>query len=799
MKFYLKLSILASLVVFFESNIGLPALIRDASRPAAQASREDAYRANNIGVALLEQFNYKDAADSFRRALAIDPRLAIARINLAIALYNLPDIPASLAEAKRAAEMMPDAPQPHYMLGLIARTQNRFDDATESFRRVIKIDPRDVGANVNLAQLYMQQRKYQEALGLLRTAIDSEPYNVTATYNLAISLLRSNQREEGQRFMQRFQSLRDSNYGTVIGLNYLEQGRYSEAVASTGAEPGLVDTATPDVKFVDATEAMLPKPGDASKPAAASSFGRSFKSSDLNEAGRRELVASLGGGVALLDYDSDLDLDLFEAGPAGRRLYRNDGGKFIDVTEGSGLSVGSQGPLAVGAVAGDYNNDGRADLFVLGYGGLSLYRNEGNGKFSDVTATASLPAYPHLAISAAFVDIDHDGDLDIFIAGLADLTKPASPAASADAQLRFPDDFQGAPNLLLRNNGDGKFTDITATAQVAGKLLRAVAVVPTDYDNRRDIDLLVVNYGAAPTLLRNLRDGTFNDVAESVGLTARGSFTCAATCDVNKDGFTDFFFGRADGAGLFAMSDGQGRFAMQDAPPTTSQASAAQFLDYDNDGLVDLIALSSGGLRVVRNLGNQWSDVSEQAAGTGLLAGASRSFASADADGDGDIDLIARLASGELKAARNEGGSRNHSLRVSLTAKVSNRSSVASKIEARAGSLRQKLETYAASPAPAPADIVFGLGPRTGIDAVRVIWPAGIVQAETEIAQNAKKLSPVASALAVTEIDRKPSSCPYLYTWNGERFEFITDFMGGGEMGYWVAPGVLSDPDPDEY
>jgi hypothetical protein len=664
---------------------------------------------------------------------------------------------------------------------------------------VLKIDPSDVGANVNLAQLYMQQRKYPEALALLRTATESEPYNVTAAYNLAISLLRSGQREEGQRTMQRFQSLRDSNYGTVIGLNYLEQGRYSEAIASTGAEAGLVETATPDVRFVDSTDGSLPKQGG-QRPSGSPlpAFGRGFNASEIGEDARREIAASFGS-VTLLDYDGDLDLDLFEAGPSGRRLYRNDGGKFIDVTDGSGLAGASQGAIATGAVAGDYNNDGRADLFVLGFGGLSLYRNEGGGKFADVTASASIPAYPHLAISTAFVDIDHDGDLDIFIAGLADLAKPATAARGADALIRFPDDFAGAPNLLLRNDGNGKFTDITATAQVAGKLGRAVAVVPTDYDNRRDIDLLVVNYGAAPTLFRNLRDGTFSDVADGVGMNAKGNFTCVGAGDVNKDGFTDFFFGRGDGPGLFAMSDGRGRFLTRDAPPVTERASAAQFLDYDNDGLIDLVAISGGGLRVVRNLGDRWSDVSEQAALRAPLAGHCRSFASADTDGDGDIDLIARFATHEMKAARNDGGNRNHSLRVSLTARVSNRSSVASKIETRAGSLHQKLETYAASPAPAPDDLVFGLGARTGVDAVRVLWPAGIVQAETEIARLAKRQSPVAASLTITEIDRKPSSCPYLYTWNGERFEFITDFMGGGEMGYWVAPGVRNHPDPDEY
>ncbi|HKR21281.1 MAG TPA: ASPIC/UnbV domain-containing protein, partial [Pyrinomonadaceae bacterium] len=115
----------------------------------------------------------------------------------------------------------------------------------------------------------------------------------------------------------------------------------------------------------------------------------------------------------------------------------------------------------------------------------------------------------------------------------------------------------------------------------------------------------------------------------------------------------------------------------------------------------------------------------------------------------------------------------------------------------RSGSLSQKLETYSAYPAPAPADVVFGLGKRTSVDAVRVLWPAGIVQAETEIA--AGSTSKTALALSLTELDRKPSSCPYLYVWNGERFEFLTDFLGGGEMGHLDAPGAYNAPDPDEY
>ena len=161
------------------------------SNQSKPATREDAYRANNIGVALLEQFKHKEAADSFRRALQLDPSLVTARINLGIALFNIPDLPAAQKELQAAIIAAPAAPQPHYVLGLAAKTQNRSEEAIAEFQKVLQIDPNDVGANVNLGQLYAQQRKYTEAIAVLRTAIAAEPYNATGLYNLGTSLLRS--------------------------------------------------------------------------------------------------------------------------------------------------------------------------------------------------------------------------------------------------------------------------------------------------------------------------------------------------------------------------------------------------------------------------------------------------------------------------------------------------------------------------------------------------------------------------------------------------------------------------------
>jgi Flp pilus assembly protein TadD len=761
--------------------------------------REEAYRANNLGVALLEQFTAKPAIEKFRKALELDPQLSIARLNLSIAFFYAAEVDAALIEAKKAAEVLPNSPQPFYMLGLIAKTQNRTEDAIVAFRRVLQIDARDVGANVYLAQFLMLQRKYDEALKLLRVALEVEPYNATATYNLTISLLRSGQNEEGQRQMKRFQYLRD-NYGTSLGQNYLEQGQYAEAIASSGAEPDLVDAATPDVTFADATGDVLPATTSAQKTTVPAT-GLSAQVNSLPDAAKPETLAKFGGDATLFDYDGDGDLDLFEVSPALQRLYRNDNGKFSDVTSAAGLAKPDAKLIGLRAIAGDYDNDSKPDLFVLGYGECALYHNDG-GKFSDVTAKAEIPAYPYLAQSVALADVDHDGDLDIFIAGFADLTKLKS-ADKASQSLLIPDDFAGAPNRLLRNNGNGKFTDISKDAKVADPLSQAIAIVPTDFNNRRDIDLLVVNNDGTPALLSNLRDYTFRNVAADAGLKIEGRVSCVAAGDFNKDSFTDFFFGKVNGVGVFAVSDGKSRFQMTPAPAGSEAANAAQFVDYDNDGLLDLLTFSNAGLRLFRNLGNKWAAVAER---LNTVFSSPRVLLSGDIDSDGDADCIVRTASGELKFARNNGGNRNPSLRIQLAGKVSNRSGVGSKLEVRAGSLSQKLEAYAASPAPAPADFLFGLGKRPTVDAARVLWPSGNLQAEVNLAPlatprtpEASKNAPLAQSIKLEEVDRKPSSCPYLYTWNGERFEFISDFMGGGEMGYLMSPGVRNKPDPDEY
>ncbi|MFI5182936.1 MAG: FG-GAP-like repeat-containing protein [Vicinamibacteria bacterium] len=709
------------------------------SEPRSMAAREEAYKANNIGIGLLEQYRYDDAVAAFRKALASDPDLGLARTNLAIALFYAPDLEGARREAEAAAALDPVAPQPQYVLGLTAKGQNRPDDAVAAFQKVLAFDPTDVGANVNLGQVHLAQKRYPEAVAALRTAVAADAFNSTALYNLGIALTRAGQAEEGQKFLERFEALRKSGTGIVFSQSYPEQGRYAEAAVSSGAEPSLVDATTPEAHFVDVTQKALP--------------GEEKRAAPAQHAGR----------ITLADVDGDGDLDVLEVGARGERLLRNDGGTFARAAKDFGLDPALGG---LGAVLGDVDGDGRPDLLVLRERGIALYHNDPEKGFVDVTAAAGLSTAP-TAVTAALVDADHDGDLDILLAGA-----PGS-------------------DRLFRNDGKGVFTDVTDAAGLGGARPGTKAVVATDFDNHRDVDLLFLNAEGPPTLFKNMRDGSFKDVAAETGLSkAVGRFSSVAAADLNKDGYTDFFLGRAEGD-LLALSDGKRGFTIV-AGPGTEGSTSALFLDYDNDGLLDLLAASpKGGVRLFRNLGaGGWSDVSDKALPGSLVA---ESLAAGDLDGDGATDLILRLPSGALRILHNEGGAKNHSLRVRLAGKVSNRNGVGAKIDVRAGSLRQKLETYAATPQPAPADVVFGLGAREAADAVRVLWPSGILQTETETSKIAVR------AASLEELDRKPSSCPYLYAWNGQRFEFVTDFMGGGEMGNQVAPGVFDTPIPEEY
>ncbi|HEX5085720.1 MAG TPA: CRTAC1 family protein, partial [Blastocatellia bacterium] len=591
---------------------------------------------------------------------------------------------------------------------------------------------------------------------------------------------------EGRKALERFQQLQASGYKTTLGNLYGEKGRYAEAVVSTGAEPDLVSKAAPNVRFVEAEAGVNIKTGV--KPLTGA-LGRSIARAEFDDQLKRGLVAPFSSSLALADFDGDGRPDLFasgldDAGKAFIKLLRNEGGKFSDVTEKSKLTAGNP---ASGAVFGDFDNDGKTDIAIFGYQTLALWRNNGDGSFSDVTAKSGLPANPaSWALTAAWVDADHDGDLDLFVGNFADLSKFPDKDSAV-----FPEDFAGEENKLYRNNGNGSFTDITAQTGLGGGKNKTTAVVATDYNNQRDIDFLVVNYGSPAQLFSNQRDGSFKEVAAQVGIKEAGKTLGVGAGDINKDSFTDFYF--LDYAGLpsWYLSDGRGGFVRKQDEKVGGRRPdgiLAQTADYDNDGLLDVVELNREGLRVRRNIGDAVNfdavfPVSES-------IGDTRALATGDIDGDGAVDLLIINGKGEVVALKNEGAGKNFAA-IALTGKTSNRSAVGTKAELRSGSLRQKLEVYASSPAPASSGLIFGLGYRTAVDSLQLLWPSGVMQSELDVKPSTTN--------AFEELDRKGTSCPILYAWTGERYEFVTDFLGGCAIGAREPGDTWSYPDTDEY
>ncbi|BCS35257.1 hypothetical protein TBR22_A44840 [Luteitalea sp. TBR-22] len=718
-------------------------LTAQAPTPPARDVREKAWQANNLGVAYLEQFNHAKAATQFEAALGIDPTLVAARVNLAIARLYEPDLPAALKVATAAAASAGAPPHADFVLGLIARQENREDEALAAFRRVLEADPDDVASLVNVGQLLLQKRAYADAVPVFTRAVELEPYNVSALYNLAVAQTRAGQRELGAETTRRFQALRETGYGTTYSNAYLEQGRYAEAILSTGAEADLA-APPPTLTYAARPLALGPRP-----PVA-------ITAADIDRDGRTDLIAV---------HEDGFEAYAAAAAPTPTRVSTG--------------TLATPGLGARGAVVADVDNDGKADVLIHGRGGVALWRQvAGQGGasfgFEDVTRASTMATTLDVR-TAALVDLDHDGDADVVLGG-----------ATRDGA--------AAPLAAWRNNGDGTFVDMSASALPGQAPLVATAIVPTDVDLRRDIDVLVLGEDGRLRLWRNMRDATFREVSATVGLDALPPAAAMAVGDATKDGFPDIALSAKTGASVIAVGASNNRFTARPLPALPTGASAAQMADADNDGLLDVVALLPDGVHVVRQAsGGAFEDVSTRTGltRTGTADAAAAGLALLDADLSGSLDILQwRHGAATLLVAVGAAPG----FRVTLQGQVSNRSGLGSKIEMRAGSLWQKLEASAASPAAAPADLLFGLGTRPSPDVVRVLWPAGIVQAEA-LAADVQK----AGRLEVIELDRKPSSCPYLYTWTGDRFEFVTDFLGGGEMGYQLSPGVFNTPDPEEF
>ncbi|MER3427765.1 MAG: RNA-binding protein [Pyrinomonas sp.] len=493
---------------------------------------------------------------------------------------------------------------------------------------------------------------------------------------------------------------------------------------------------------------------------------------------QKYLLETMGGGVALLDYDGDGRMDIFftngaalqDPMPRGampdkrearywNRLYRQrPDGTFEDVTERAGLRGDG---YSMGVAVGDYDNDGDPDLLVTGYERTALYRNNGDGTFTDVTKQVGINA-PGWSTSAAWLDYDRDGRLDLFIARYMewDFERGAIYCGEPRPGYRaycHPDNFKGASNLLFHQKTDGTFEDVSATSKISVAIGKGLGVAVADFDNDGWPDIFVANDSVPQTLFRNRGDGTFEDIGlisgagyDENGKTFAGMGIDAA--DYDNDGLIDVFITTLSNE-TYALFRNAGDLSfvymtnMTNVGPITMLYSGwgTRFADFDNDGWRDLFVAQSHVLDTIektssyltyrqspllmRNVKGRFVNVSASAGDAFNRRYAARGAAFGDLDDDGDVDVVMVVLDGAPVVLRNQ-GTKNRWVGLRLIGTRSNRDASGARVVVTdSAGTRQTFDVSTAGSYLSANDgrLLVGLG-ENALQSVEISWPSGRVQ-----------------------------------------------------------------------
>jgi tetratricopeptide (TPR) repeat protein len=739
----------------------------------------------NHGAALIEQYKYTQAQKIFQEVLEIAPDWTAARFNLGLAHFNMYDQPGEVDHVEVSQHVFEEVLQSDpenlhalFCLGLNHQHIGEYQKAEEYFRAVHEIDNSDIHTLYKMAEVLISQKKTEESIEYLEKVIEQEPGFISAFYRLATQYQRTKQPQKARPLFKRFKDLKDAELagGTfTVTTSYGSSGKYYMALTADDLPIKPIKTLPKQILF--------------------SPELKTFEK-DVASWAQRGISSSLPG-LAVGDVDDDKDLDVCITGHGENgtaTIWRNDGrGNF---SESAALT-----DHATSACFGDVDDDGDIDLWLGRAGEDIYYENDGQGNFSSLKIE-EFKENEKATSCARLIDIDSDGDLDFLALRLREGTIPATNSNVASV------------SSLYNNNRDGSFTDIAKKLGLSFPEMQIAAVIYDDFDNDRDLDLILFPSNEEfPVCWVNDRIWEYHllDIEDS-GLSVK-NVLAATSGDPDKDGDRDLLLFTKEGVKLYTNT---GHFKFENNMPFfrtagTTGGTSGQFADMDNDGDLDILLadiLRKDGTQGPTLLINDWPndrfiDILEIDEGNILSALNTQEAAScvvADFTGDGRCDVL--LASMGRKPILVENITpENHWIEIDLLGTKSqdqksrsNNSAIGAKIEIKAGNISQQYVVgVPTGPASlAPYRIHAGLSNYPNIEWMRIIWPDGVLQAELEI--------PSDQVITITEIQRKTSSCPHLFAWDGSHFSFISDFGGMGGVGYFLGePGQYAKPDPTEY